>query len=113
MPLFPKSIPYQARTGSYVLGVWTNTTPTDGTLMGSVQPMTGKEVEALGIGRLDIGHVKVYSDIRLNTSEEGSSTPGDVVISDGKRWEVIKELPYGNGLINHFKYVAQYIGEAS
>lgn len=108
MTLFPKTIVVNTLTGSYVNGEWSST-PVPGTFLGSVQPMSGKEVEALGIARHDGGYVKVYSNTALNVSEEGGDQEGDRVTWQNQIWEVVKDLRFQNDIISHYKYVAQYI----
>lgn len=109
--LFPKTIDYLQVTGSYVNGVWTKAESAS-TFEGSVQPVTGKEVESLPVGREDRGKVKVYSNTPLNVSTEAQGHSGDIVIWEGQKWEVIFELKYQNGLIDHYKYIAEYRGES-
>lgn len=111
--LFPRTIQAEHRAGSYVRGDWVVSTTENFIFVGSVQPLTGKETEFLPENRRDTGLVKVYSDAPLAVSLEGSNTAGDVVIWAGKRWEVIQELVYANGLIDHYKYIAAYIGPQS
>lgn len=103
--LFPRTINYKHRTAELVNGVW-EFSETDGTFTGSVQPLTGKELQFLPEGRRDIGLMKVYSNTPLSVSVEGSNTPGDVVIWAGRKWEIIRELVFANDLINHYKYIA-------
>ena len=111
--LFPRTIQAEHRVGSYVRGDWVVSTTENFTFVGSVQPLTGKETEFLPENRRDTGLVKVYSNTPLAVSLEGSSAAGDVVIWAGKRWELIQELVYANGLIDHYKYIAAYIGPQS
>lgn len=108
--LFPRTIQAEHRTGSYVRGDWVVSTVENFTFTGSVQPLTGKETEFLPENRRDTGLVKIYSNTPLAVSLEGSNTAGDVVIWAGKRWELIQELVYANGLVEHYKYIAAYIG---
>lgn len=108
--LFPKTIVVRRPTGSYVAGIWTETT-TSSTFEGSVQPITGKELEALQIGRKDIGKVKIYSSSELNVSLEGKANTGDVVEAHGSLWEIISRLPYQNDLIPHYKYIGEHRGQ--
>ena len=103
--LFPRTISYKHRTAELVNGVW-EFSETDGTFTGSVQPLTGKELQFLPEGRRDIGLMKVYSNTPLSVSVEGSNTPGDVVIWSGRKWEIIRELVFANDVINHYKYIA-------
>lgn len=109
--LFPHTISCIRRTGSRVSGRWEESSTMD-TITGSVQPLNGKDTQFLPEGRRDTGLMKVYSNSPLAVSIEGTGKPGDVVIWAGKKWEVIQELVYANGLIDHYKYIAAYIGEA-
>jgi len=110
--LFPHTIAVLHRTGARVSGKWTESS-TATNITGSVQPLNGKDLQFLPEGRRDTGLVKVYSNTALSVSIEGTDTPGDVVIWGGKKWEVIQELVFANGLIDHYKYLAAYIGEAT
>ena len=98
------------RTAELVNGRW-KTSEADGSFVGSVQPVNGKDLQFLPEGRRDIGMVKVYSNTALAVSAEGSNTPGDIVLWAGKKWEVIRELVYANDIINHFKYIAALFNE--
>jgi hypothetical protein len=86
---------------------------TEGTFSGSIQPITGKELETIEVGREDRGKVKVYSSTKLNVGEAGKDYSGDVVVYDGREWEIIHELSYLNDLISHYKYIAEYRKEVS
>ena len=108
--LFPRTISMIHRTAELVNGRWT-TSEAEGSFVGSVQPVNGKDLQFLPEGRRDIGMVKVYSNTALAVSAEGSNTPGDIVLWAGKKWEVIRELVYANDLINHFKYIAALFNE--
>ena len=110
--LFPRTISILRRVGSRVNGRWTFE-ETSMNVTGSVQPVSGKDTQFLPEGRRDVGTVKVYCNERLNVSVEGSENSGDVVIWRGKTWEVFQELDFANDIINHYKYLAGYIGEAS
>lgn len=108
--LFPKTISYLRKSGAYVKGIWTEGSSIPSTFTGSVQLVTGKDLEMVPVGRRDKGLVKIYSNSPLNVSQEGADTPGDIVIWAGKQWEVFQEISYGNSLIEHYKYMAQFIG---
>lgn len=110
--LFPHTISVIHRTGSRVNGKWTGTSTTMN-ITGSVQPLNGKDLQFLPEGRRDTGLCKVYSNTALSVSIEGKDAPGDIVVWHGKKWEVIQELVFANGLIDHYKYIAAYIREAT
>lgn len=108
--LFPHNIQVERHPGSYSRGRWVPGSSQLVAIVGSVQPVTGKDTEFLPENRRDTGLVKVYSNEPLEVSHEGGTSRGDVVIWAGKRWEVVQELVYANGLIDHYKYLAAYIG---
>lgn len=109
--LFPHTIAVVQRTGSRTNGRWTETTA-NRNITGSVQTVSGKDTQFLPENRRDSGVVKIYCNEKLNVSEQGSNAPGDIVIWRGRKWEVFQELDFSNGLINHYKYLAGYVGEA-
>jgi hypothetical protein len=111
--LFPKTIQYLRKTGAYVLGVWTPAPDTPATFVGSVQTVSGKDLETLPVGRRDKGQVKVYSNSPLKVSKEGTADSGDIVIWRNQYWELWQELDYHNSLIEHFKYMGQYMGDVA
>ena len=109
--LFPRNtIDYYSVATTTTNGIDAETL-TAGTFVGSVQPTTGKDLESLPAGREDRGTVKIYSDTELNVSVEGSNTPGDIVVWQGQRWQVVFEQKFQNGLINHYKYFAEFVDE--
>lgn len=105
--LFPKIISYLVVTGARVKGKWVPV-ETPGTFTGSVQPVNGRDLDVVQVGRQDTGKVKVYANESLNVSIEGTNTPGDLILWEGGRWEIIAKLPYRNDLINHYKYIAEF-----
>lgn len=108
--LFPHIIAIIRRIGSRVGGRWTNA-EIHANITGSVQPVSGKDTQFLPENRRDVGVVKVYCNEKLNVSTQGGDSSGDIVIWHGKKWEVFQELDFANGLINHYKYLAGYVGE--
>jgi hypothetical protein len=77
-------------------------------IYGSVQPDTGKDNQAQEVGLEDLGKVKCYMNEPLQVSSEGNNIVGDRVIYQNKEWEVLRDLPYQNDLIPHYKYIAEY-----
>ena len=107
--LFPKNtIDYFVVTNTVVRGR-PKSSRVASTFIGSVQPVTGKDIEIMETGKEDKGRIKAYSDTKLNVSIAGEDTPGDIIIWDGKEWECMSEQAYQNGLINHYKYIAQFL----
>lgn len=112
MTLFPKALTAYRNTGSYVGGVWTPGALTEIPFLGSIQPITGKQLEALPIGRTDSGKCAVYSSSDLQVSTENGDNSGDFVIWNGLKYELIFKQVFDNGLIPHTYYVGEDRGPA-
>jgi hypothetical protein len=108
--LFPTTIDYEIHgTGKRINGIYVPGTTTTSQFIGSVQPMSGKEVMSLPVGRQDTGKVKIYSNTQLPVSTQGDTDiePGAIVSWQGQNWEVIQELGFQNGIIPHYKYIGE------
>lgn len=114
MSLFARAQSYERYTTAYDADGIAQTTPTAvGTFRGTIQPMparANKEPKDLASGRFDAGRVRVYSTTPLKVGTEGG-TRGDVVLFNGQRFEVIKDIAHQMGVIPHYKYIAEYVGE--
>lgn len=104
--LFPQPQTAVRKQGGYTNGVWSSSSVTI-SFSGSIQPISGKEIEALPIARKDVGTVKIYSSTPLRIAEQGKENTGDIVLWQGRKWEVVQQLDYTNGLIPHIKYIGQ------
>lgn len=90
--------------GAYTRGEWADGTPNLVTIYGSVQPVSGQELNVLPEGLRTRETVKIYTDSELNTAEV-SQRP-DRLEWRGKVYEIAMKSPYQSGVINHFKYYA-------
>ena len=109
--LFPKPISGERLNIVEVDGVATIDGTVPITATGSVQPLSGKEAESFNILRQGKGLVQVFCGEKLVVGEEGTTNgTGDIIFWDGRKWELIKELTRDQGLINHQRYAAQYVG---
>lgn len=104
--LFPSSISIKQVTGSRSGGKWVPVI-TEVTFTGSVQPVSAHELLALDIGRQNVGKLKIYSNSKIFVSRTATDKSGDLILWDGKLYEVIQENYYANGLIPHYKYFAE------
>ena len=115
--LFPSKIIYELHTANGTAGAyndagdWVPGDTGDSFFMGSVQPASGKEIDSLPVGRQDTGKVKMYSDRVLPVSKQGGDEAGAIVFWNSQKWEVIYEGIYANGLLPHYKYFGEYVGE--
>ncbi len=105
---FRQPVPVKRRTGSYVNGRWINNAYDTITIIASIQPITGKELESLNIGRAELGKVKIYTDNTLYISDEGNNRSGDLMTWLGDEYEIIAEQKNQNNIINHNKYIGEY-----
>lgn len=116
MSLFPQPLTIERVTRALVRGTWTDGTPQiltfQGRQGGTVQPLSGKDLENLEPASRSIGKVWIRTTSQLRTRVEGSKEKADVLIHDGRRWEVISDMVFANGLIPHHKYLAEYRGAA-
>ena len=110
--LFPKPYTIRRRDRALVRGVWVAGTATTATILGSVQPLSGSDLETMEAGSRDLGKVWIYTDSILRKRVEGSTTEADVLEYDGSLWEVIDTRSYLSGLLPHRKHLAEYRGAA-
>jgi hypothetical protein len=82
----------------------TPATETQFTIVGSIQPTTGKDLEAVPENRRDSALYKIYTTSELVIATTGRQN-SDRLSLFGEDYEVISKLPWQNSLINHFKYI--------
>lgn len=95
--------------GEYVRGEWVEGASTEVGIMASVQPTTGRDLEALPEGNRSSSTVKIYTDDRLKTTDPQGQQQPDLIVYMGDRYKVICEAPNQSGVINHFKYLAELV----
>lgn len=113
MTLFNNTISVVRTQGTFIDGIWQECFSVDETVSGSVQVVSGEEFTRLPEGRKQFGVVKIYTDSDLKASELSDDSTGDVILFDGRKWEIYARLPYANGLISHNKYLASLVVEVS
>lgn len=105
--------PYETEGGEWVGGRYVTTAPVMREFVGTLQPMPAREnigYRDLPGGRINAGRLRIYSDRPLKVGKEGEIR-GDVVHYEGGRYEIGKDIAHQNGIIPHYKYIAEYIGE--
>lgn len=111
--------PYTVLTpseGQYLNGEWVEGTYIESSALFSVQSIKDtQEVEHLAEGRRIDDFRRLYSDSKLQITNDGGS--GDLlqpalIVIDGFNYELIHREPWQNGIINHYKYycVRKYDG---
>lgn len=86
--------------GSYVDGVWTEGTTSSVKAKISVQPLRPIELQALPEGRRSGKVVKIYSDVKLISSNK--NTNADKFTWSNTQFEVISCEWYQSSVIPHF-----------
>ena len=110
MALFPKLSTVKVKSpGSYDKGQWIEGIETPTIIQADAQPMTGKEIEVLSVGRANLGKIKIYTDsaINLNIADETTQQNGDLFVKNGQDYEIIAVDNNEVGLIPHHKYIAE------
>lgn len=98
-------------SSGYVNGDYQKGASSEVSFLGSVEPIEGQRNENEPVGREDIGSVRIFSDVQLLVSVQGTDQASDELKWEGRRWELIRDLNWsGQGLINHYEYLAEYRG---
>ena len=113
MSLFPKPFIIERVSRALVRGTYVDGTPVQLTFQGTVQPLSGEDIANLEPASRSIGKVWIRTTAALRKRTDGSLEKADVLIHDGRRWEIIDNLNFDNALIPHHKYLAEYRGKAA
>lgn len=91
--------------GIYDNGIWIQYSPdTEFTIKASVQPLSGSDLRLLPENRREEEILKIYTSTELVGSNKGQPFNPDIVIINGKPYEVFNGFNWQNGIINHYKY---------
>lgn len=75
------------------------------TIKASVQPLRANEMELLPEGRRDSEAFRLYTDTELLPADEVTKKNADVVVYNGKDYEVLSCARWQNRVVPHFKGV--------
>jgi hypothetical protein len=95
--------------GEYVEGVYQEGATSSLTIQASVQPLSGRQLQALPEGRRNRESYRLFSDQGLRPYD--GQNP-DRVLIDGHEFEVFSVSPWQNGILPHFDMIVQRIGPA-
>jgi len=108
MTLFGRPWAVERKTQSYDAdGILQNGTPTSVTFSGTVQPADQNTLKVMASGRENDGSLMIFSDPRLQISEQSTNKGGDILTFDGVKYELTREQSYQNSLLPHYKYLAE------
>jgi hypothetical protein len=109
MSFFPKVSLIRRRYsgGEYVKGQWHKGTPVDAPFKSSWQPVTGKALEMLPEGKRSGEVYKAFPDMSLDftSADAHAGVAADIVVWNGKEYEVTVAALWNNGLIPHWEIV--------
>jgi hypothetical protein len=88
---------------------WVSGTTTDIEVVMNIQPLTGKEVDALPEGRREKKNIKGYSDTQIFAIDESGGVSPDIITYNGEKYEVYESKLYDNNIISHYKFLAWLI----
>jgi hypothetical protein len=91
--------------GDYVRGQWTPGEPGDTGFKGSWQPASGKTLELLPEGKRSREVFKCFAPLSLDftSADAHGDAEADLIIWQGKEYEVTTAAQWNNGLIPHWE----------
>lgn len=102
-----------ARAGYNDEGDATEGAVTSRFVRGTIQPLTAKETAVMAEGGdRQTGSVKIYSSEKLAIRSQDSVKRCYIQSAAGVWYELTKEDPNQNGIINHYKYIAAIVPAA-
>lgn len=90
-------------------GLYTQALESTFTIKASVQPLTGKALEALPEGLRSTDVYTLYTDATLNVASQDDEQKADEVEIGGTRYEVQRQQAWDNGVVNHNAYIVQRV----
>lgn len=81
------------------------------TIMASVQPLRGKDLQALPEGRRGYRAVNIYTDELLITADQMTGTQADRFKWFGSTYEVVNVTRYPNTFLKHFEAQATEVND--
>lgn len=114
MSLF-RNMPMTKRsyTGEWVKGSWVKGLPTDTPFKGTAQPASGRVLDLLPEGKRNTETISVFAPIELDftTADAETQRSGDIIIWQGREYEVQAARKWDGGLIPHWELAATRVKE--
>jgi len=103
MRLIRRSIP-----GHWDTGEWKTGDPVDSPFRGTAQPATGRVLELLPEGKRNTETITVFAPINMEftTADPDTEVSGDIIIWEGRHYEVQNCRKWNAGLISHWELLA-------
>ncbi len=86
--------------------IWSDGTPTEIVVNGSLQPLNPRDIQKLPQGVQATGRYKFYTDADLNLTREinGVTTRADSLVVDGETYQVVSAGKYSQ-IFGHRRYI--------
>lgn len=91
--------------GEWVRGKWVEGSETVTTINANIQPLKGSELQVLPESIRTRESIKAYTVSKVKTAEEVDETTADIIVWEGKRFTVMRSIPYKMGVLNHYKVI--------
>lgn len=97
----------RTRTAAWTDGVYTQSAPTTSTVQGSIQPVTGRDLEQMPEGELRTGRWKLYTQSALQLTDPTVPQSTTEVSVEGRwlRAVALSRWTLPGSLLNHYKYI--------
>jgi hypothetical protein len=94
-------------------GTWIEGEPSNTPFMGTAQPASGRVMELLPEGKRNTETISVFAPIELDftTADPRLKRSGDIIIWEGRLYEVQVVRPYKATLLPHWELVATRVKE--
>ena len=99
--------------GYWEKGQWKKGEPVDKDFMGTAQPASGRVMELLPEGKRNTETITVFApaNMQFTTADPEKQVSGDIIIWEGRCYEVLAAKPWKAGLIPHWELLASRVKE--
>lgn len=103
-----KMVQVKRGSGTYEYGKWVYSESYENEFYGTAQPETGRVLELLPEGKRNRDTITVFAPISMlwTCADTDSGEAGDLILWDGKTYEVEVAHKWKNNLINHWELLA-------
>lgn len=97
--------------GTWVDGEWQEGAWEAFTLIGTIQPLSGKEMDRLPEGRRERASYTLYTTTAMRGVDTVAQTNPDEVLAFGRWCEVFKAEPWQSGILPHYRCILQQLND--
>jgi hypothetical protein len=99
----------KTRTGERIKGSWVEGPGEETPFKGTVQPPSGETMKVLpeGTRKSDVIEVIAPRDLTVNVSDPVRKILSDLIVWQGREYEIVGAVLMDNGLLPHWELIAQ------